>query len=139
MMRTMLFGRCVGAARAFTVRSEMHPGLLFANNGDVNGRECFPVVNPSTQNVIGFVPNCSVDDAINIIDRAHEAQTKWKNTTARERNALLSKWAELILENAEYLGKIITLEQGKPIKEGIGEISYVVYFVLCKRSDENER
>eukprot|EP00055_Hartaetosiga_balthica_P014637 m.81585 g.81585 ORF g.81585 m.81585 type:complete len:512 (-) comp8647_c0_seq1:319-1854(-) len=119
-------GLFTSTSRWFSVWSEFHPGFTTAGEGN---DAMFSVINPSTREVIGYVPNNTIDDCVATIEKAHEAQKSWMNTTARERNALLNKWAGLIMDNSDYLGKIITLEMGKPIKEGIGEIAYGASFV----------
>ena len=66
------------------------------------------------------------------IDDANNAFQTWKNTTAKERSVILKKWGDLIVENADDLAKIMTIEQGKPLAEAKGEIlmgaSYIEFY-----------
>lgn len=63
------------------------------------------------------------------IDAANTAFHSWKETTAKERSDLLLKWANLIDLNKEDLARIMTLEQGKPLQESLGEIDYANGFI----------
>ncbi|CAI9087976.1 OLC1v1022199C7 [Oldenlandia corymbosa var. corymbosa] len=53
----------------------------------------------------------------------------WKKLTAADRSKRLRKWYDLIMAHKEELGQLITLEQGKPLKEAIGEVSYGAGFI----------
>jgi succinate-semialdehyde dehydrogenase/glutarate-semialdehyde dehydrogenase len=89
----------------------------------------FPVDNPATGDVIGSVPQCGAqetDDAIAAADRAFQI---WRKKTAGERGALLERWFDLMIENGDDLAHIMTLEQGKPLAEARGEITYGASFV----------
>jgi len=41
----------------------------------------------------------------------------------------LRKWFEILTAKEEELGKLLTLEQGKPLAEGKGEIAYSAAFI----------
>ena len=66
------------------------------------------------------------------IDAAAAALPAWRAKTAKERSAILRKWYELMLANADDLALILTTEQGKPLAEAKGEIAigaaYVEWF-----------
>ncbi|RAU29773.1 NAD-dependent succinate-semialdehyde dehydrogenase, partial [Pseudomonas sp. RIT411] len=49
--------------------------------------------------------------------------------TAKERSAKLRRWYELMIENQDDLGRLMTLEQGKPLAEAKGEIAYAASFI----------
>ncbi len=53
-----------------------------------------------------------------------QAFSTWRETTAKERSDLLRRWFELCNESHDELARILTLEQGKPIAESMGEIGY---------------
>ncbi|KAK4484951.1 hypothetical protein RD792_007556 [Penstemon davidsonii] len=53
----------------------------------------------------------------------------WSKLTAAERSKYLRKWFDLIMAHKEELGQLMTLEQGKPLKEAIGEVSYGASFI----------
>ncbi|MEI2357747.1 NAD-dependent succinate-semialdehyde dehydrogenase [Mesobacillus zeae] len=87
------------------------------------------VVNPATDKVIGAVPTGGTYEAVQAVDAAQEAFTKWSKKTADERYKLLLKWHYLIEENREEIARIMTTEQGKPLKEALGEVDYANGFI----------
>lgn len=58
------------------------------------------------------------------VDAAAAALKEWRALTAEERSAYLFRWHQLIHEHREEIGRIMTEEQGKPLKEAIGEVDY---------------
>ena len=109
---------------------------LFRQQAYVNGAwsdadscETVPVTNPSTSEVIGHVPNMGADETRRAIEAANAAWPAWRAKTAKERADILRRWNDLMLENADDLAKIMTLEQGKPFQEAKGEIAYGASFI----------
>lgn len=94
-----------------------------------NSNEIISVNNPASLEEIGTVPKCGKDEATLAIEAAHEAFPEWKSKSAKERSIILRKWFDLINQNHEELAQIMTIEQGKPIKESRGEITYGASFV----------
>lgn len=86
--------------------------------------EKIPVVNPFTQEVIADVPNGGEVEATRAVDEAYKAFPEWAALSAYERSELIMKWHDLIERDKENLAKTMTLEQGKPTKEAVGEIDY---------------
>lgn len=88
------------------------------------GRDTAPLIDPATGETIGQVPHATAAD----LDRALEATQRgfktWRSTGADQREAILRKAAALIKERAADIGASITREQGKPLKEAIGETVY---------------
>ncbi len=95
----------------------------------VEGSKTFAVVNPATGETIADVADLTAEDTRKAIDIAYEAQKEWRRKTAKERCAILLKWNDLMLENQEDLGKILTAEMGKPLAEAKGEIAYGASFI----------
>ncbi len=89
----------------------------------------YPILNPFDRSVITDVPDMSGEEAKMAIKAAHAAFPDWKNQTAAERSNLLRHWHDLILENEKDLAAILTLEQGKPLAEALGEIRYGASFI----------
>ncbi|HFD15348.1 MAG TPA: NAD-dependent succinate-semialdehyde dehydrogenase [Rhodospirillales bacterium] len=87
------------------------------------------VTDPATGRVIGSVPRMGAAETRRAIDAAARALPAWRAMTAKERSAILRRWFELILENAEDLAYLMTREQGKPLAESRGEIVYGASFV----------
>jgi succinate-semialdehyde dehydrogenase/glutarate-semialdehyde dehydrogenase len=62
------------------------------------------------------------------IAAAAAAFPEWRKTTGRQRAKLLRKWYDLMIENADDLAKLITWENGKPIADAKGEVTYAANF-----------
>jgi len=99
-------------------------GWLAARSG-----ETFAVRNPSTGSVVGTVPNMGSAEARQAIDQANLALPGWRARTAGQRSQILRRWFDLIIANQEDLATIMTAEQGKPLAESRGEISYAAGFI----------
>ncbi|MGR3585856.1 MAG: aldehyde dehydrogenase family protein, partial [Pseudooceanicola nanhaiensis] len=89
----------------------------------------FDVVNPARGDVIAKVADLSRGQIAKAIDAAYDAQKEWAAWTGKERAAVLRKWFDLMMENQEDLGTILTAEQGKPLAEARGEIAYGASFI----------
>jgi succinate-semialdehyde dehydrogenase/glutarate-semialdehyde dehydrogenase len=89
--------------------------------GAVDGRT-ITVTDPFDGSVIARVPDLGVEVVRQAIDAAALAQVEWARRSAKERAAVLRRWYELIVENADDLAQILTAEQGKPLGEARGEI-----------------
>ncbi|MAD28306.1 MAG: succinate-semialdehyde dehydrogenase (NADP(+)) [Woeseiaceae bacterium] len=87
------------------------------------------VFNPATGELIGTVPDCGRDTTCQAIEAAEKAFVKWRKLTAGQRASFIEKWYDLIIENLQDLGRILTIEQGKPIAEAEGEIKYAASIV----------
>src|SRR5581483_11660976 len=87
------------------------------------------VKNPADGQLLATVPDGSAADAARAVDAAAGAFLKWKETTAKERSALLKAWYALVMENREDLARLISLEQGKPLPESRGEVVYGASFI----------
>ncbi len=88
-----------------------------------------PVTNPATGELLGTVPNMGAAEARRAIEAANAAWPAWRAKTAKERSAVLRKWADLMVANQEDLAIIMTAEQGKPLAESRGEIVYAASFI----------
>jgi succinate-semialdehyde dehydrogenase/glutarate-semialdehyde dehydrogenase len=89
----------------------------------------FEVKNPARGDVIAVVPDMGLAETKRAIEAARLAQKPWAAKTGKERSAILRKWNDLMVENADDLGIILTAEMGKPIAEGKGEILYGASFI----------
>ncbi|MRX49656.1 succinate-semialdehyde dehydrogenase [Paracoccus sp. S-4012] len=89
----------------------------------------FPVRNPARGDVICEVADLGRSDAKRAIEAAHAAMKDWAARTAKERAQVMRKWFDLMMENQDDLGKILTAEQGKPLPEAKGEIAYGAAFI----------
>ncbi|USD43666.1 NAD-dependent succinate-semialdehyde dehydrogenase [Vibrio sp. SCSIO 43135] len=87
------------------------------------------VYNPVNEKIIGYVPSLSSADIYERIAKSKAAQVLWQQKTAAERSAVLKRWYDLMIENADDLAYIMTVEQGKPLAEAKGEVTYGAGFV----------
>jgi len=101
----------------------------YINGKWVRGKSTFTVTNPYDQSLIAEVEDMSATQCQKAIKAAHDAFKVWKNYAAAERATILRKWYELQMEHAEELAQLLTLEQGKPLAEALGEIKYGASFV----------
>ena len=95
----------------------------------VAGSSRFDIFDPSTGNKLVDVANLGPADAETAIAAANAAWPAWRSKTAKERSIILRKWFELLMQNQEDLGRILTAEQGKPYAEAKGEVAYGASFV----------
>lgn len=115
---------------------KLKDALLFRQQAYINGAWCnadsgqtFEVDNPATGEVIGQVPDMGAAETQRAIDAANAALPAWSKLSAKARSAILRKWFDLILANADDLARLMVLEQGKPFAEAKGEVAYGASFV----------
>lgn len=96
---------------------------------NAKNNETVDVVDPATGTLLGTVPNMATQEAIMAVDAAQKALPKWRALTAHQRGALLQNWFRLITENKRKLAELMTFEQGKPVAEAEGEITYAASFI----------
>lgn len=108
----------------------------FREQGYIDGLWCnaknsetVDVIDPATGTLLGTVPNMATQEAIMAVDAAQKALPKWRALTAHQRGALLQNWFRLITENKRKLAELMTFEQGKPVAEAEGEITYAASFI----------
>ena len=99
-------------------------GWVAADSG-----EQIEVDNPATGEIIGSMPRLGRIETERAIAAAEAAFPAWRALTAQERADILMKWYDLMLEHQDELALIMTLEQGKPLKEAAGEIVYAASFL----------
>ena len=99
---------------------------------DADGKAVIDVDNPATGGQLGTAPKMGAGETRRAIEAANKAWPAWRAKTAKERSAMLRKWSELMIANADDLALIMTSEQGKPLAEAKGEITigaaYVEWF-----------
>ena len=85
--------------------------------------ETYDVINPANEDVIGKASKANSEDIQKAIKSAQKGLEIWKNTSPWERAKVLRKISELIRKKIDLLSKWMTLEDGKPLTEGPGEIN----------------
>ena len=89
----------------------------------------FEVTNPARGDVIAEVADLSRAQVADAVAQAEAAQKEWAAWTGKERAAVMRRWFDLMMENADDLATILTAEQGKPHAEAKGEIGYGASFI----------
>ncbi|MDX6744152.1 NAD-dependent succinate-semialdehyde dehydrogenase [Actinocorallia sp. A-T 12471] len=80
-----------------------------------------PVVNPATEEVIGHVPQATAADLDRALAAAVTGFAAWRGTPVARRVEILRAAADLLTARAADIGRIMTLEQGKPFPEARNE------------------
>ncbi|MGG3940812.1 NAD-dependent succinate-semialdehyde dehydrogenase [Peribacillus psychrosaccharolyticus] len=96
------------------------------------------VKNPANGEVVATVPNGGTVEAKKAADAAFQALKGWSALSVYERSDLIWKWHHLINEHKDEIARVMTLEQGKPLKEAIGEMTYANGF-LSWYAEEGKR
>jgi succinate-semialdehyde dehydrogenase/glutarate-semialdehyde dehydrogenase len=96
---------------------------------DADSGKTIDVTNPATGEVLGTIPNMGTAETRRAIEAANAAWAGWRKKTAKERANILRKLFNLMMENQEDLGVLMTAEQGKPLAESKGEIAYAASFI----------
>ncbi|PBB65605.1 NAD-dependent succinate-semialdehyde dehydrogenase [Mesorhizobium sp. WSM4312] len=86
------------------------------------------VVDPSSGSVIAAVPDATLEDALAAVDAAAKAATGWRGTAPRKRSEILRRCFELMVERSETLAMLISLENGKALRDARGEVAYAAEF-----------
>jgi succinate-semialdehyde dehydrogenase/glutarate-semialdehyde dehydrogenase len=73
---------------------------------------------------LAHVADASVADGDAALTAAADTQPEWARTAPRERSEILRRAYELIVERADVLAELMTLEMGKPLAESRGEVAY---------------
>jgi succinate-semialdehyde dehydrogenase/glutarate-semialdehyde dehydrogenase len=95
----------------------------------VSGGPTLAVRNPANGEVVGQIPDLGADATHRAIAAAEAALPEWRALPAAKRSSLIEAWYTAINEATDDLAKILTVEQGKPLAEARGEISYGAGFV----------
>lgn len=103
----------------------MYPELSLYINGEFvrgGGRPTRPVHNPASLEVLGQLPMATRPDLERSVVAAQRAFAEWRLVAPFDRCAILRKAAALLRERADAIGRNITLDNGKPLVEAVGEV-----------------
>jgi succinate-semialdehyde dehydrogenase/glutarate-semialdehyde dehydrogenase len=95
----------------------------------LRGEARFDVHDPATGLKLADVANLGAKHTEQALQAANAAWPLWAKKTAKERHAILMKWFQLLHQNADDLARIMTAEQGKPLAESKGEVTYGASFI----------
>jgi succinate-semialdehyde dehydrogenase/glutarate-semialdehyde dehydrogenase len=118
------------------LKLKLNKSSLLHQQAYVNGLWCdadsglsTEVINPASGERIGCIPRMGQIETRRAIYAAEAAWGPWRKKTAGERGRIMRKWSDLILEHADDLALIMTVEQGKPLTESRAEIVYAASFI----------
>lgn len=105
------------------VENDCHHVRLFIDGAwrDGAGRDRLDIVNPATEAVIGSVAKAEQEDLAAAVEAASEGLKVWRATSAFDRSQILLKAAALLRERSGHIGRLLTLEQGKPLAQATFE------------------
>jgi len=92
-------------------------------------KETFDVLNPATGEVVAKVAKAGKAETNAAIKAASDALPAWRKKTGKARSEILHRWYELMIENKQFLGELMVAEQGKPLKEALGEVDYAASYL----------
>lgn len=104
----------------------MYPEITQYIDGEFvqgEGRRETDVLNPATNLPIGKLPHATNADLDRALSSAQRAFESWRNSSPMLRSQILRKVGELARERAQTIGRNITLDQGKPLAEAVGEVT----------------
>lgn len=94
-------------------RSELHPDRLVSNS-------------PATNEKLAEVATCSLEDYEQVMMRATEAAQAWRMVPAPKRGEIIRQIGQVLRENKDALGSLVSLEMGKSKQEGDGEVQEMI-------------
>ncbi|ESQ93898.1 NAD-dependent succinate-semialdehyde dehydrogenase [Asticcacaulis benevestitus] len=89
----------------------------------------FPVLNPADGSTLCYVQAQGAPETTAAIGAADKAFAAWSGLTAKARSIVLKKWNDLVVAHSEDMAMLVTLEQGRPIRETRGEVAYGASFI----------
>jgi len=93
---------------------------------DSDSSEYIEVINPATEEPFARVPNASENAITRALEAAQRAFPQWSGLSPEHRGAYLWRASHILEERKERIGRLMTREQGKPVKEAVGEIEKAV-------------
>jgi succinate-semialdehyde dehydrogenase/glutarate-semialdehyde dehydrogenase len=94
-----------------------------------DGGATFAVTDPATGAEIARVPDMGAAETERAITAASKALPAWGKKTAKERSDILRRFHDLMMADQERLARLMTREQGKPLAEARGEVTYAASFL----------
>ncbi|MFT8365042.1 MAG: aldehyde dehydrogenase family protein [Gluconobacter cerinus] len=104
---------------------------LLINGELVQGHGTAPVINPATEQPFSEYPIASHEQLDKAVKAAKAAHIQWAETSTEERRKVLGLIADRIEHNVEDIARVLTLEQGKTLRDSRGEIALLVATIRC--------
>ena len=115
-MRASIQDRVAGGRRCYNLGMKLQTRSIVANR-DVEGPRSIVSINPATEEEIATVSALDEVGAGDAVQAAKEAFPEWSNTPVEERQKILARWLEIMLDEAEDLARLVSMEGGKPVGE----------------------
>jgi succinate-semialdehyde dehydrogenase/glutarate-semialdehyde dehydrogenase len=96
---------------------------------DADDGATLDVKNPANGKTVATIARVGASETRRAIAAAERAQRSWRQTTVKQRAALLRKWFDLMMASQEDLAQILTAEMGKVLAEARGEIAYGANYI----------
>jgi succinate-semialdehyde dehydrogenase / glutarate-semialdehyde dehydrogenase len=118
-----------------------YPELALYIDGEwiVSGRTAIEVENPATRKIVGTVPVATESDVDRALAGAARAFPAWRARSPHERAAVLLRAAGLLRERRREIGTAMTLENGKPLRDAMGEADYTADIIESMATDGPRR
>jgi succinate-semialdehyde dehydrogenase/glutarate-semialdehyde dehydrogenase len=97
---------------------------------NADSKATFDVFNPANGEKIGEAADGSGKDAARAIEASRKAFGQWAGLTAHQRSEYLYEAYQRMTAKREHLARLMTEEQGKPLKASRGEVQYGADFLL---------
>ena len=106
------------------------PSTLYINGAwrEASDGGRFDVIDPATEELYASVSSATLEDAAAAVDAADKAAAAWAARTPRDRAEILRTAYSLCIERRELLAEAIVRENGKPLAEARGEVTYSAEF-----------
>jgi succinate-semialdehyde dehydrogenase/glutarate-semialdehyde dehydrogenase len=107
-------------------------GMLFIDGkwGAASSGATFETKNPATGAVLGQVADADGTDTRRAVDAASTSFGEWAALTAYERSRYLYEAWRIMVDRADDLARLMTTEQGKPLRMARTEVTYASDFLL---------
>ncbi|WP_164118118.1 NAD-dependent succinate-semialdehyde dehydrogenase [Sphingorhabdus sp. Alg239-R122] len=89
---------------------------------ETGSRDTHMVINPATGETIAQLPLATKDDLDRALEASETGFAEWRARDVNERGAILRQVAQNLRERVKDIAPLLTMEQGKPLREAMGEI-----------------
>jgi succinate-semialdehyde dehydrogenase/glutarate-semialdehyde dehydrogenase len=101
---------------------------LYINGEWVETEQKVEVVDPASQNIVAQVSKAGSDHVDQAISAADSSLNSWSQLPARKRAQYLNQISKKLLEKKNEIAEVLSIEEGKPLAEAVGEIIYSAEF-----------
>ena len=107
---------------------DVNPGACWGPDGWIDDADARTIksISPIDGETVARVRLCSAKDLDVVISKAEEAFLRWRMMPAPKRGEVVRVLGEELRRKKDPLGKLVTLEMGKIVQEGWGEVQEMV-------------